>query len=135
MNFGRGEGFLDALDLAETEAIHHPLGAFLALFVGDCNRGGFNRLIVVVIVALIHEHERDIILRIEPPIAQPRPKAVIAVDSLYLIVVCRFGKKAAYLLPSAFFLVASSSTCASAASHLFSVCLTPSPIGFIESAS
>ena len=43
-----------------------------------------------VIVTLIHEHERDVILRIEPPIAQPRPKAIVAVDSLYLLVVCRF---------------------------------------------
>ena len=134
MNFGGGEGFGGGFAESHPAQLLGKLG--LALCGSHHSLCLYARtLIVVVIVALIHEHERDIILRIEPPIAQPRPKAGIAVDSLYLIVVCRFGKKAAYLLPSAFFFVASSSTCASAASHLFSVCLTPSPIGFIESAS
>lgn len=91
--------------------------------------------VVIVVIAFVEQHKRYPIFGIEKPIPKPRPQAEVAVYRLYLLVVGRLGKQTAYLLSSAFFFVASSAACASAALHLFSVSLTPSPIGFMESAS
>lgn len=137
MKFGGGEGFLLYLfDLTETEPIHHALRAlilFLLRFVAADSF--FYRFVVVVVIALVEKHKRDIVLGVQEPVAEPRPKAIITIDGYYLLIVGRLGEQTAYLLSSAFFFVASSAACASAALHLFSVSLTPSPIGFIESAS
>ena len=92
-------------------------------------------LVVVVVITLVEKHKRDVVLGVEKPIAKPRPKAIISVNGYYFLVVRSLGEQTAYLLSSAFFFVASSAACASAALHLFSASLTPSPIGFIESAS
>lgn len=92
-------------------------------------------LVVIVVVTFIHKHKGHPVLGVEPPVAKPTPQVVVAVDGFYLLIVRRFEEKAAYLLSSVFVFVASSAACASAALHLFSVSLTPSPIGFIESAS
>lgn len=102
----------------------------------ECRLGALARLLVVIIIiTLVKQHKRDVVLGVENPIAEPRPETVIAVNGYYLLVVSCLGEKTSYLLSSAFFFVASSAACASAALHLFSVSLTPSPIGFIESAS
>lgn len=45
---------------------------------------GFHLLIVIV--ALIHEHEQHEVRTVKMPVAQPRPEAVITVDGFYLLV-------------------------------------------------
>ena len=135
LQFLRREGFL-LRSYVQPHAAKFGLQFIIALGCCQCRLGALARLlIVIVVIALVKQHKRDVVLGIKEPIPQPRPKAVIAIDRLYLLVVGRLGEQTAYLLSSAFFFVASSAACASAALHLFSVSLTPSPIGFIESAS
>lgn len=135
LKFLRGERFLLRLHVQPHAA---KPGGYLIIALGRCQRrfGALARLLVVIVViTLVEKHKRDVVLGVEEPVAEPRPQAVVAVDGYYLLVVSCFGEQTAYLLSSGFFFVASSAACASAVLHLFSVSLTPSPIGFIESAS
>lgn len=120
----------------QTHPAKFSLQFVIALSRCKCSLGAFARLlIVIVVVTLVEKHKSDVVLGVEKPITQPRPQPVVAVYSFYLLVVAGLGEQTVYLLSSAFFFVASSAACASAALHLFSVSLTPSPIGFMESAS
>lgn len=131
----RRESFL-LRSYVQSHSSKFGLQFIVALCRRQCRLGALARLLVVIVViTLVEKHKRDVVLGVEKPISQPRPKTVVAVYRLYLLVVGRLGEQTAYLLSSTFFFVASSAACASAALHLFSVSLTPSPIGFIESAS
>lgn len=131
----RREGFL-LRSYVKSHSAKFGLQFVIALSRCQCRLSALARLLVVIVViTLVEKHKRDVVLGVEKPIAKPAPKVIIAVDRLYLLVVGSLAEKTAYLLSSAFFFVASSAACASAALHRFSVSLTPSPIGFIESAS
>lgn len=131
----RREGFL-LRSYVQTHAAKFGLQFIIALGSCQCRLGALARfLVVIVVITLVEKHKCDVVLGVEIPITQPRPQPVVAVYRLYLLVVRSLGEQTPYLLSSAFFFVASSAACASAALHLFSVSLTPSPIGFIESAS
>lgn len=61
----RGEGFLHALDLAESEAVHHSLGALLFLLLRFfATHGLFHRLVVIIVVTLVEQHKHDVVFGI-----------------------------------------------------------------------
>ena len=90
---------------------------------------------VVVIISFVNKHQRDEIRRIQIPISQPSPKAIVAIQGFYFFVVRRAAKRAADLLSSSFFGEASSTNILSALSFRSCICLTLSPTCFIESTS
>lgn len=95
----------------------------------------FRHLIVVIVIPLVKKNKRYEVGTVQVPIPKPAPKAVVAVDGLYLFVVRAARERASGLLSASFFGEASSSNILSALSLLSCVCLTASPTCFIESTS
>lgn len=130
----RREGFLPRL-YSEAHATKLGRKFLIALCCGQSRLGALARfLVVVIIITLVEQHKCYVVLGVDKPIPKPRPQTIIPVYGLYLFVIGSLREQTVYLL-SSFVFVASSAACASAAFHLFSVSLTPSPIGFIERAS